>query len=203
MVLAVQATPDSLQAQIEAHESWLMGESTTGRLDWRDETLPSVDLTGLNLSKSILSRSDLRSVILRGTDMSDSNLYQTEFGPDLSGVKFERSQLMHADLSHADLSDAIFVRANLFAASLNGAYLDGADFMEAVCINEAKFAGADLSHANLHRTSIHDVSFRGARLIGADFAGAHCFAVDFTKANLEHADLRKCHFVNCSFSNTH
>ncbi len=183
MVLTVQTTPASLQAQIEAHKSWLMGESTTGRLDWRDETLPFVDLTGVNLSKSILARTDLRSVVLRGADMSDSNLCQAELGPDLS--------------------DAIFVRANLFAASLNGAYLDGADFTEAVCINEAKFAGADLSHANLHRTSIHDVSFRGARLIGADFAGAHCFAVDFTKANLEHADLRKCHFVNCSFSNTH
>jgi uncharacterized protein YjbI with pentapeptide repeats len=70
MVLTVQATPDSLQAQIEAHESWLMGESTTGRLDWRDETLPSVDLTGVNLSRSILSRSDLRSAYADGPTLT-------------------------------------------------------------------------------------------------------------------------------------
>jgi uncharacterized protein YjbI with pentapeptide repeats len=194
-------TPDSLRMQIDAHQAWIKGDSAGGRLDWRDDTIPFVDLTGVNLSRAIMSRTDLRSVVMRGADMSDSNLFGAEFDQDLSGVNFASSQLMHADLSHADLTDVIFTRTNLFAASLKGTYLNGVDFREIVSVNEAKFQGSDLSNANFHRVCIRGANFAGARLTGVDFAGARCIGVDFPKVSLEHADFHGCQFVGCTFGN--
>ena len=101
----------------------------------------------IDLSKSVIPRSDFSHANLSAANLEGANL---------SGANFSMGLLIGANLSKAVLRGASFFHADLSNADLNGADISGANLKGAVLQN------ADLSFANLHNTDLQ----------GADFAGA-------------------------------
>ncbi len=84
------------------------------------EIIASDELIGANLTGINLSRSILAEMILERVDFSDANLRNTNFGQtDLRSANLQRADLSGVNLGHATLDGA-----NLTDAHSIGAYID-------------------------------------------------------------------------------
>jgi uncharacterized protein YjbI with pentapeptide repeats len=97
---------------------------------------------------------------------------------DFTGANLESAQLVGLDLRHCVLSGSRFFDANLAASNLEGVQVPG-----------GHFEGARLYGALLTGSVMPGASFRSASLFGAKLAD-----VEWEKADLRHADLRKASF---------
>ena len=100
--------------------------------------LADTKLDGLSLPRTFFSRSEIRSVSFRDTDLSESTANWNDF----TDVDFSS-----ADLSRSDLRASVFERVNFTGASLRGADLRHATF------TDCSFADADFTGAKLARES--------------------------------------------------
>ena len=128
---------------------------------------------------------DLRSALLQGVALTDSNLSRLRLqgawliGANLRGSTVLMSDFSRANLSNADLRDiispgpfehAIMQRVNLGEVHSLRA-LRGADLRSAV-LQGTDLGGADLVGADLRDADLSSASFCGAQLHGADLRGA-------------------------------
>ena len=112
-----------------------------------NSNLRNVDLTGANLTWSILVGSKLNGAILRDANLRGSNL---------AFISLPEANLQGADLS--------FV-------TLRNSYLRDADFT-GVKLLGANLRNADLTGTNLRNADLTGADFTGADFTGADFTGA-------------------------------
>lgn len=117
-------------------------------------------------------------------------------GIDLSGVRFERCNLVSGRFGEARFRQApgtIFAECDCDKADFAGAELGGALFSKASAVS-ARFEGADLNNA----------MFPNARLAGANFSGAMAqqgawIGADLTGANFEGVDAYRSSFRDAVF----
>lgn len=120
----------------ELLERYAAGERDFSGIEVRaTDELVSANLTGINLSGSLLAE-----MILDRVDLSDAILRNTHFGQtDLSGANLQRADLSGASLGHGSLDNA-----DLTDARLIGAYLQGTD-MSNVNFTRSNLTGAKTS----------------------------------------------------------
>lgn len=176
----------------------IVAEETVAAL-LTEQTVPPLNLVGLDLRST-----DLRVLNLRGADLSGANLS----GMDLSGIDLSGANLAGADLSGANLANARLtgvsaVGANLSNANLLDVALDGADF------SRARFDGAyigrqtegmtyadlmtptgmNLDGASFRSTRFQSIRFERSSVVGADFSSAVVDKLSFDRSNLANSNF--------------
>jgi uncharacterized protein YjbI with pentapeptide repeats len=114
-------------------------EAPTQKIDWSNckmihTEIHFTDLTGANLSGTVVKNALFYDVNLSGANLQNS---------DLSEGNFAYSKLSGADLRGADLRNIDFYHANLSGADLRGTNLLGAK-LSGVNFSNAKLSGLDL-----------------------------------------------------------
>lgn len=115
--------------------------------------LYAVDLSGANLGRCRLTKSDVRDALLiganlEGADLRGAYLSNTDLtganlrGAMLDGAMLDGATLVSANLTGASCRDAFFSGAMLDGADLRQAVLTAADFSEASCRGLTVSAGA-------------------------------------------------------------
>lgn len=122
-------------------------------------------ITQINLVNSVLPKTNLNYVNLKGSNMNSANL--------------SNSSLIESNLESARLNQANFENSNLNSVNLRSAYASGANFKDAFLI-KAQFQHALLIKAN----------FSNAYLMEADLQNCYLMGADFENASLYKADLR-------------
>jgi len=167
----------------------------------------SIDLRGLNLSGTILRRTDLSGSHPPTEDNTGFGIY---YSPKTQGAHLEKAYLYNSDLREAMLAyvhfeRSILARAKLDKATLWDAHLEEADLtntslkeadLESACLQEARLYGADLQDSNLSNAKLQMSRLFYAKLKGASLNGAHLEGADLSDAELEGAYLSGAQFDN-------
>lgn len=128
-------------------------------------------LQKINLSRAILSESDISYADLRHAILSEAHLSGTNFhGARLDGATFRNAHLPRAVLVRANLSGADFREACIDTANLSEADMRLANFNKAT-LRRANLRDANLIDAKFHYAALDEANFSGANLTGADFSG--------------------------------
>jgi len=114
-------------------------------------------------------------------------------GADLRSALLRNSQLPDINLAQALLSEATLAGANLTAGQLNGALLNKAD------LSSAKLQDASLMGANLVKVNLRHADLRGANLVKANCAEADLSYVNLRGANLQEAHLEQVNLTGATF----
>lgn len=144
-----------------------------------DANLEGVAMESVSLRGADLSGARLKGANLRGADLSRSILSKTELeeatlsGADLSHAKGEGTLLRGASLERVDLRQARLADVVLDHANLEG----------------ASGAQADLSGSSFLQANLKDVTLRGARLRGARLQGCKLSGADLRDADLTGATV--------------
>lgn len=115
-------TSSQLSEVVEAHVTWLLGNSGGVRADLSNAKLIGANLRDANLREAILRGADLRGADLRAACLMEA---------DLCAALLIDARLAGADLCYASLRDASLVDADLAGANLCGADLRGAYLTDA------------------------------------------------------------------------
>ena len=174
-----------IMAALVRHRFFLKGDSRGIPAD-----LSFKNLSGLDLSKQILT-----NIVFKGSCLSGSRLSEC----DLTGADFFGADLEGADLHGSTLTGADFRGANLSRAILSHCQLHGSDFSASGASggDNAKLTDAKLDHAMLCQANLNGCDMSGAELIDADLSGA-----DLSKASLIGAELSGATLDNVKLSNT-
>lgn len=166
---------------------------------------PKVNLSGCDLSGSILDN----------TDFTFANLTNTNFsGASLSNSILSHSNLAGADLRGANLSNAQLLSAKITNAKLQGADLSGAKMrltifdgtdlenvkMKSADMEDAKFYQANLMNADLTKTNMWSVILINTNLVGANLSYADLTYAKFIESNLQEASLLAADIYRTNFS---
>jgi uncharacterized protein YjbI with pentapeptide repeats len=135
----------------------LQGKNLIGS-QWSNE-----DLTGLDLTETVLWKADLTSAILE-----KANLARAE----LAGANLQQVQAHDVVLRNANLEGAMLNGANLVGANLAGANLRGACLKDAI-LNNTDLTGVDLTDADLTGCYLVEAKLQRAILGGANLCGAY------------------------------
>ena len=114
------------------------------------------DLTGADLSDSILRRADFSRTTLRDANLSDAYLREADFsdvagsGIVLTNADLQKANLAGANFPNGGLSQVNLARANLSGANFSNADLSGAS-LRLVDIDSADFTGVNLTDAEKHQ----------------------------------------------------
>ncbi|MCP4609270.1 MAG: elongation factor Tu [Planctomycetes bacterium] len=133
-------------------------EERTG-VGQKEDTSPSRQPSGLNLSKEELEGINLYDNNLTSANLTDANLARV----NLEKADLQNANLTGANLTGANLEDAILYNANLAGANLTGANLEDANLVN------VDLAGANLTRARLDNAILTDANLIGARLQNATF----------------------------------
>lgn len=136
----------------------------------------STNLSGLDLSDTILDLAELYQAEMRGCNLSRASLKRAElFGANLSKVNLTNTDLTQANLTRARLSESTLTDTNFTQANLEEADFDGIGYWsrEKITIQGANFQEAILRKANLR---------------GYDARSPRSY-LDLSTANLKNADL--------------
>ncbi len=136
--------------------------------------LPTMDLSGRNLSHF-----DLSGVVLSGVNLSHC---------DLKYANLEGADLRRADFRYANLAGA-----NLAFADLRGAMMDYAN-LENANISCAELFGVTLHHASLKYANLDESRLVNTQLTYADLSGASAIASTWIDSDLTGANLEDCNF---------
>jgi hypothetical protein len=192
------ANEDHLKVLMQGVEIWNKWrvEHYEIRPDLREARLDTPELTGVNLSQSILwgaklSNAKLHSANLSGAALSGADLSGADLslatlsgaiimGANLSSVNSHGANFRGALLTNANLANANLTNAELSLANLSGAQLDGADVSSATA-GHTSFADIDLS--NVH--GLNDIVHHGPSEVGIG-------TVYRSEGNIPEAFLRDC-----------
>src|SRR5581483_1974626 len=159
---------------------WLLATHGNGRGPV-DSTDPGQSMrTGLDLYGA-----DLREVDLRGLPLAHSFLSKAH----LEGAKLYNAHLENTDFNEAHLERASLDNAYLERASLCRAHLEEAR------LNSARLGGAVLLEAHLEGAVLHGVHLEGAKLMNAHLEGAYLnqsfldVETDLTNINLFNQEM--------------
>lgn len=173
--------------------------------NWRKENpqirpnLVGADLRGADLSIPDIDQRGGTGKFLHRLQLQRSrNINPANFGldlhnADLSGARFNETNLRRADFSGAILKKAKLTKADLREADFFEADLTDATLVEAD-LRDAKFTlsilcNANLREVNLRGANLAQAKMGGAILLWADLRKAHLNDADLTEADLSHANL--------------
>ncbi|GEM_PF-960555 len=139
-----------------------------------NENLAGFDLSGVDLSESILYGTSFEKAKLKGANL---DLVRTNFGDDV------------ANFRGADLTNASARIAGFSSGDFTGAQASGIDLSKAE-LHQANFPQANLYKANLGHAQAENTQFPGADMVGADLRDGNFWGADFGGANLAFADMR-------------
>lgn len=174
-----------------------------------DSLMANVILEGANLTSADLRNANLRSAFMFGSSLNNANLSGAHLvtadlsGVDLSGANLSNAQmnytflLAEANLSNANLSGADLSNANLFGANLAGANFSNAK-MTSTFLSGVNLAGATMIDANMRSSILSGSNLTGANFSGALLKDAQLRFVQASGANFSGADL---HYVPLRLAN--
>ncbi len=161
-----------------------------------------LDLTGIDLSGAVASKSVFDGANLTGAMLDDGSFPETSFiGANLAGASITKASLRTADLSNANLAGA-----TLSGSSLPTSVLTNASALKAVMTkvdisvkDSGAVKGIDLSGVELAKSSFSGpfeglASFPGANFSGANLTGVTFSRIDLTGANFAGAKLDGVYF---------
>ncbi|EFB1451961.1 pentapeptide repeat-containing protein [Escherichia coli] len=181
---------------------YLKGINLSG-IDLSNSIMKDVDLSEANLTGAKLNKANLAGANLVGANLTRANLA----GANLTGANLTRANLAGANLTGANLTGANLTRANLAGAKLTRAKLVGAkltwvDLREAALekdVNRVNREGTDLRivarRTDLRRGVIPSVidmigvNLSGVNLSGVNLSGVNLSGVNLSGANLTGANL--------------
>jgi uncharacterized protein YjbI with pentapeptide repeats len=157
----------------------------------RKTNFAGVDLTGVNLSSSILINADFRKAILTNANFSGAQLSESVFDEaTMTGIKLQGASLGGASLQSAKLSKANLSKANLTRSNFSSAVMSETNLSGVVAIS-TNFSSVDFSKANLTKAIMDN-----ANLSSADLNSANLFRVNGSGANLSGATLEMTNLRN-------
>jgi uncharacterized protein YjbI with pentapeptide repeats len=179
------------------------------RCDLADSTVIGMDLHGINLARSNISRINAGC----DPDFPQTNLVGALIYRAIAiSAKLCDAILIGADLHGTDFTNAAFEDANLNRANLSWATLDGANAGFAPIVNanlsnsswvSANAPGATFDGSDLHRIDFRNGDLRSTSFVGSDLRYARLDRVDFTNADLTGALFNSSTtFVGVIWSNT-
>ena len=163
-----------------------------------DVDMSGRDLTGDDLSNTIITDTNLSDAILIGADLSNAVLIGTTLtGADLTNANLAGVSLAYKDLTGtilrgADLTDASLTGVDLTDKDLTGTILRGADLTDANLAG-VSLTGRDLTGTILRGINLADKDLTGTILRGADLTGTKLTdfpGIDLTDKDLTGAILR-------------
>jgi hypothetical protein len=179
------------------------------RCDLADSTIIGLDLHGINVAWSDLSRVDGGcDPDLPRTNLAGARMYRALLvDAKLCDAILADADIHGSDLTGVALEDASLHRANLSSATLNGAGAAFAPFVDANLSNASwrnGFAnGATFDGADLHRIDFRGTDLRSSSFVGSDLRYARLNGVDLTSADLTGADWRQATGLSsATFANT-
>ena len=158
-----------------------------------DVDMSGRDLTGDDLSNTIITDTNLSDAILVGADLSNAVL----IGTTLTGADLTDANLAGVSLAYKDLTGTILTGADLTGAVLPSDYLSGKNFQGTI------FNGVDLSGKDLSNSDFSYADFAGTNLENTNLTGAKFVDVDLTKIknkSLAGADLSRTSFAYSNLS---
>ncbi|MCV0367053.1 MAG: pentapeptide repeat-containing protein, partial [Nitrosopumilus sp.] len=191
---------------------------------------PFLDLSGCDLTNSIVQQTDLSHSNLIKTNFSNLNIKNVNFANaimteanleniSMTGGSFENATLHKVNLSNADLLETNLRGADLSGADLKkltyvnsdarGAVFADSDLTEVVFKGvgltntdfvNAVMINADMSGINLGGSNLNKVSFENANLTGTSFVKAHLVEVNLNGADLTNANLKEADLSGADLS---
>lgn len=179
------------------------------RCDLSDSTIIGMDLHGINVAWSDLSRVNGGcDPDLPRTNLTGAVAYRALFvQAKLCDAILVDADLHGSDLSGAALEDASLDRANLSWTVLTGAGAAFAPFDDANLSNavwrDGAANGASFDGGDLHRIDLRGTDLRSASFVGTDLRYARLNGVDLSNADLSGANWRSATGLSsATFSNT-
>jgi len=125
---------------------------------WRQEIInPLKDFNkhrAENRAKNPQDTIDLKGINLNGSDLTKIDFMNLDLsGANLKGANLEKAGFIKTKLEDADLSGANLKEANFYKADLSGVDLTNAN-LEKVCFSLADLSRADFTGANFERTQL-------------------------------------------------
>ena len=157
--------------------------------DLRNADLQRLDLTGVNLTRALLTGcnfrgADLSLAILRGANLGGAELSSTKFiAADLREAHLNDVRLTLAEMQYAKLESALLINADLWGVKLTQAKMHKAELARA-SVWETDLRGAQMTHMNLWRASIVKSKLQEVDLSGSDMRLASFSEVDLTGATI-------------------
>ena len=153
-----------------------------------DVDMSGRDLTGDDLSNTIITDTNLSDAILVGADLSNAVL----IGTTLTGADLTDANLAGVSLAYKDLTGTILRGADLTDANLTGVSLTGRDLtgtiLRGINLADKDLTGTILTGADLTGTKLTD--FPGIDLTDKDLTGAILRNTDLTDKDLTGTILR-------------
>lgn len=138
------------------------GESTS-----LAELVEAAVRSGIDLSGSDLSRTNLARCVLTGAQLNKSDLS----GANLVAADLTGARLVEAMLAASDMTGAILYKANLASANLSDANMSSVyavwAFLAEANLSEANLTNANFSGANLSNTQMFETILTGTIFTGA------------------------------------
>lgn len=164
-----QEAPVDIQAALDVIKKYAVLPNPTPRVKLQGACLAraflynaqftGANLVGVNLTKAVLTVSQLHEVDLAGAMLQSAHAIETVFSEaKLTGANLTGANLASADLTGADLTGATLEEANLSGADLSGATLVDTNLSGATLWN-VNLSGADLLGANLDDAHFIDVVY--------------------------------------------
>jgi len=173
---------------------------------WQKEP---VDMTGANLSGSMIDRADLWFINLTGANLSGADLTETHLNHAILGnANFENANLNYAVFANAFMEGANFDNANLSDTGLTYVDSNGASFVGANLSSTwtvyGSFQYADFTGADFTLSQTNDAFFQHAIMSQADLTDSYmAFSnfsfVDFTNANMSYANFAHTILIDADF----
>ena len=160
-----------------------------------------MDLTGDDLSNSVIIDANLSNTILVDADLSNSVLIGTTFrgadltGANLAGIILNGKDLTGTILRGADLTGANIAGIDLSGMDLTGTTLRGADLSNSI-LTGVYLSGKDLTSTKLAGVDLSDHDLTGTILRGADLTGANLDGIDLSGMDLTGTILRVADLSN-------
>ena len=181
-------------------------------LDFSEENnrnlLTEADLTGANLTNTVLTGAHLERAVLRGVNLTNTDLTGAHLeravliGAHLDYATLTKAHLTGADLAGADLTNTTLKGAILIRSILTGAHLERADLTRAhltgADLTKAYLTEAYLEGAHLERAYLEGACLDYTTLTRAHLEGAHLEGADLTRAYLTRANLTGAHLTGAS-----
>ena len=160
------------------------------------------DLTGANLEGADLSRINAARARLDDANLAGANIEQAYFGhASLRGARLDGARGSSVFFNEADLTGASLKEVELVLAELEQALLEDADF-EGARLVACKLTKCSAARLGMARTLLSNCSFEDSDLHEADFEQADGPGTNWTRANLEGADLSYSRFLSSFFVET-
>jgi uncharacterized protein YjbI with pentapeptide repeats len=163
-----------------------------------------LDLTGADLSGTLLTRANLEGACLDRanlsmTELTYANLNRTHSkdavfeGSEMmacimNGVRYERCRLSAAELSYADLRNSMFYYCDFTGANLTEAHL-----------GHSQFNACDFSRTHALRCFLEEAGFSNCTIEGANFKRTPFSQAKFYNCSIKDSDLSYCNFTRYDF----